>query len=244
MDNNSIIQSLWIGDTLSNMERLCINSYIRNGHRFHLYVYDEVSGVPPQVELRNAADIVSATLVRRDGFGSYAGFSDLFRYKLLYEKGGWWVDMDSVCVKPITIAEDYCFSSEEKEHRCTLNNGFIKCPAKADFLSDILNYIELSGVCVGNSRGIWGDFGPQLLQAVLKRYDSLGFIKTPMVFCPVGWHEIFKLITKQDLLFSADTLVVHMWNEVWSRAGLDKNAIYHPESLFERWKDTYLQDPL
>jgi mannosyltransferase OCH1-like enzyme len=29
--------------------------------------------------------------------GSYAGFADHFRYKLLLEKGGWWPDLDMPC---------------------------------------------------------------------------------------------------------------------------------------------------
>jgi len=32
------------------------------------------------------------------GSGSYSAFSNLFRYKLLAQKGGWWIDMDMVCL--------------------------------------------------------------------------------------------------------------------------------------------------
>ena len=40
------IQSLWIGNTLSNVEKLCINSYIKNGHEFDLYTYGEIDNIP------------------------------------------------------------------------------------------------------------------------------------------------------------------------------------------------------
>jgi mannosyltransferase OCH1-like enzyme len=42
------------------------------------------------------------------GFGenSYVGFSELFRYKVLYELGGWWSDMDVVCLKPLEEITD------------------------------------------------------------------------------------------------------------------------------------------
>ena len=43
---NDIIQSLWIGNEISNIEKLCINSYIKNGHAFHLYAYNDIEGVP------------------------------------------------------------------------------------------------------------------------------------------------------------------------------------------------------
>ena len=36
---SEFIQSLWIGPRLSNMEHLCIKSFIDHGHKFHLYIY-------------------------------------------------------------------------------------------------------------------------------------------------------------------------------------------------------------
>ena len=44
---SNIIQSLWIGTELSNLERLSIKSFIDNGHTYHLYViktlkYDKI----------------------------------------------------------------------------------------------------------------------------------------------------------------------------------------------------------
>ena len=43
---SSLVQSLWIGDRLSAMEQLCISSFLRQGHAFHLYVYQETAGIP------------------------------------------------------------------------------------------------------------------------------------------------------------------------------------------------------
>ena len=32
--------------------------------------------------------------------GSYAGFANFFRYELLRKRGGWWVDLDTICLRP------------------------------------------------------------------------------------------------------------------------------------------------
>ncbi len=40
-----IIQSLWIGNPLSKLERLCIQSFIDHGHEFHLYTYATVGSL-------------------------------------------------------------------------------------------------------------------------------------------------------------------------------------------------------
>ena len=97
---NDIIQSLWIGDKISNIEKLCINSYLKNGHSFHLYAYNDIEGVPSDCTLKDASKI----LPKEDVFaynvgigkGSYSAFSNYFRYKLLDLKGGWWTDTDIV----------------------------------------------------------------------------------------------------------------------------------------------------
>ena len=46
-----VIQSLWVGEKLSVMEILSISSFLQKGHPFHLYVYDDVKGVPDGVNI-------------------------------------------------------------------------------------------------------------------------------------------------------------------------------------------------
>ena len=43
---SEVIQALWIGPSLSSMERLAVRSFLANGHEVHLYAYGEVEGVP------------------------------------------------------------------------------------------------------------------------------------------------------------------------------------------------------
>ena len=39
---SKIVQSLWIGEYLSSLEIMCIKSFLKKGHEFHLYTYDKV----------------------------------------------------------------------------------------------------------------------------------------------------------------------------------------------------------
>src|SRR5262245_15998828 len=90
-----IVNALWIGQ-LSPLERLCLSSFFAQGHSVHLYTYDAIEKVPQGVTLRDAATVLPSSQVFRNrlgkGKGSLAAFSDLFRYKLLLDEGGWWVD--------------------------------------------------------------------------------------------------------------------------------------------------------
>ena len=50
----ALFRSLWIGDALSPYERLCIQSFLAQGHEFELLVYHPVTNVPPGCRLTDA----------------------------------------------------------------------------------------------------------------------------------------------------------------------------------------------
>lgn len=136
----AVINSLWIGDTLSALELLTIQSYIVNGHTFKLWLYEELqTPLPKGVLVQDASTIIprenvfSYTKKNKYGHGkgSYAGFSDIFRYKLLYEKGGWWTDMDITCLKPYQFNRPYFFRSH---HELPVVGNVLKCPPKSKLM--------------------------------------------------------------------------------------------------------------
>ena len=104
-------QSFWHGP-LSSRERLCLTSFVRQGVNFDLYAYDKSLSVPDGVTFRDASEICPEeevfTYQSGPGEGSVAVFSNLFRYMLLYEKGGWWVDMD-VLYTGCGLPKDDCY---------------------------------------------------------------------------------------------------------------------------------------
>src|SRR5438132_12635269 len=111
------------------MEKLSISSFIRNGHDYHLYTYNELPYVPAGTVLKDANEILPASAIfqYRDR-PSYAGFANSFRYKLLLERGGWWADTDTVCLRLFDFSEEYVFSSEMQGDIEVINNGLIKAP--------------------------------------------------------------------------------------------------------------------
>ena len=109
---SEIMQTLWIGKPLSKLEQLCLKSFIDNGHTVHLYVYDKVENIPTGVIVKDGNDILDNSEIYRYKNGSVSAFSNLFRFTLLYKKGGYWIDADLLCVRPIKFTQDYVFSSE------------------------------------------------------------------------------------------------------------------------------------
>ena len=95
------------------MEQLSMASFLRNGHPFHLYVYDDLPGVPKGVVLKDANQIIpERKIFKYKDFDSCAGFSNLFRYRLLLEKGSYWADLDVVCLRPFSADSEYVFCKQ------------------------------------------------------------------------------------------------------------------------------------
>src|SRR5262249_49079281 len=72
------------------------------------------------------------------GRASFAPFSDLFRFKLLYEKGGYWVDMDVTCLRPFDFEPAYVFRS----HRVGVVNHLLKCPPRSLLIKSTYQQLE------------------------------------------------------------------------------------------------------
>ena len=73
-----------------------------------LYCYDPVEGVPEGVEVRDAAEILPREAIfLNEERGSYAPFSDVFRYTMLRDTDLYWVDADVYAVKPFEFDGDY-----------------------------------------------------------------------------------------------------------------------------------------
>ncbi|MCP3980091.1 MAG: hypothetical protein GY716_12365 [bacterium] len=234
---SAAIQSLWIGGPLSKLEQLSIRSFLANGHDYHLYVYDDVDSVPSGAVLMHADEIVPRDRVfRYPKHDSVAGFANAFRYKLLAERGGWWVDTDLICLKPFALAHDMVLASERIEAQTFLCNAVIKAPAGSPVMNWNWKVCEMKDP----SKLRWGETGSQLMTAAVKRFELQKFIQSEEVFCPVGYRDWKRLIDPDlELGFSRSTLAVHFWNEMWRRDEQDKNADYSPACLYERLKRHY-----
>lgn len=234
------IQSLWIGDQLSLIEQLCIRSFIANGHQFHLYSYSKkINNCPEGTIIKDANDIIPFTKVYKDVAKTYTSFANWFRYKLLYLKGGWWVDMDVICLKNFDFDEDYCFTTEmitdSGSPQIIANNAVIKSPKKAPFLHEMLEIMDATDLV----KSPWGVFGSRFLEKILKNYESEDYIQPMYVFCPINWHQTDLLFTDNLEMTFDHCHAIHLWNNIWSKKGISKETSFSSTSLIEKLKYRY-----
>lgn len=236
--HNSVIQSLWIGSRLSTMERLSITSFLTNGHRFHLYAYDSIAGLPAGVTIMDANQILPQSRVfRYSGSGSFAGFSNFFRYKLLLDRGGWWVDVDTICLRPFDFAEEYVFSSEVHQGAEVIDSAAMKAPQGSEFAE------YAWGVCNAKDpkKLVWGETGPRLVAEAVERCRLHQYVRSAATFCPIPFRKWESVLEPDHLQeFAGDVFAVHLWNEMWRDSGRDKDAAYPAGCLYERLKSRYL----
>mgnify|MGYP003625443791 FL=1 len=239
---SNTIQSLWIGDKISNVEKLCINSYIKNGHDFHLYTYGVVEGVPDNCEVKDAKEILPQEDIFSYnvgiGKGSYSAFSNYFRYKLLDLRGGWWTDTDIVCLKKIEIKDDFAFASEKTaDGKSHITSGLIKAPAGSEFCKYCYDFCEQQN----KETLAWGTVGPRLVSKAANALSLSDYVRPWRFFNPIGFEQVGMLFdeTFGDMDLS-DSYTIHLWNEMWRRHNLDKDKTYDPNCLFEKLKKKYL----
>ncbi len=235
---NRIIQGLWVGAELSEMERLSISSFMRHGHEYHLYVYEEVRGVPAGVTVKDGAEILPASMIfqYRD-FESYAGFSNFFRYKLLLERGGWWADTDVVCLRPFDFAERYVFASEMSDGAEVATSGVIKAAQGSEALAHAWRTCQQKQV-----RELkWGETGPKLVDQTIRLFALEEYRQPAQVFSPLNYWEWERVLEPERVWkFAEQTRALHLWNEMWRRAGRDKNQSYDLRCLYEKLKREFL----
>ena len=243
------VQMLWVEGPLSNLERLSIASFLANGHAVHLYTYGDVPNVPEGTQVMNANDVLPdgpqrRVLRRGVGAGSWAFFSNLFRYRLLHDRGGLWCDTDIVCLRPLTFAvERPRFFATERTPQANgqgslpirANDCAMQAPAHDPLL---LECFERASRIDGDTAP-WGSAGPTLLTTLINERQLAADLLAPEVFCPIDYWNVSSLLHGPQTI-SGETHAVHFWNEMWRRNYFDKNADYDPLSLVERLKARFL----
>ena len=257
---NEPIQSLWIKGRLSTMERLSIKSFLDNGHEFHLYTYEDVEGVPEGVQIKDARTILPESRIftyQQDGFGkgSYSGFANLFRYQLLYDRGGWWVDCDVVCLRPFDFAEGSVIASGWEP---STPNFPTNCVMKTSPGDPLMAYCleAFEGLDVAGIK--FAETGPDLVAKAVADLGMEQYVAPWYTFCPIGYRQVKEFVSPPERLFSTrwtkrilrgrhrieihdEACGLHLWNQMWKLNGLAKDGQFPPASIYEQLKSKHLR---
>jgi tetratricopeptide (TPR) repeat protein len=224
MDNENTIRTLWHGSRLTIYEELSFRSFLKCGHRVEVYTYSDLA-VPEGVEVCDARAILPPSKVFSypDGIakGSFAAFSNLFRFRLLHQKGGIWADSDVLCLRPL---HDLPPAAVGRVDDKWLNGAILKFPPGHAICEQLAHKIESLGVGLnlGQTAG--------LLTRTVASNASLCNVLPVEAFYPVQSTETWRLIDPDELEYcnsiAKSSYCVHWWNAVLTMAiGLPKDLL-------------------
>lgn len=235
------VHSFWQGERLSNLEILCLSSFVKNGIGVRLHAYEPPIDVPPGVVLEDAAEVLPRDKVffyKPGSFnaGSVAGFSNLFRYTLIHRIGGWWVDSDCCCLQPFSLdSDEVYFEQPHKTEDFSVASALFRAPSG----SPVLRYCLERFAQKDPARIVHGETGPRLFTEAVLAQQKRGFVLPPEKYCPVAWWDYERLFTDETLSLEG-CFAVHFYNAMIDASGLDKNANFPADAPFERLKKRYL----
>lgn len=244
-----IMQSLWIGEELSIMESMCINSFLKNGYKYHLYTYNHVKNVPIGTILKDANEILDKSEIFTYKNKSYSAISNRFRFELLYKKGNMWVDTDVVSIKKYNFTEDDKYiiftESNKKYNEEKIGACILKFPKGDPILLDAIEICKQKKEEILDGKIMWG-IGPSTVNEIVKKYSLYKYLKPWRFANSCSCHHALsitdpnfksrdpqKYITNlKDL--SDETYFIHLWHELWRRNNIDKNGFFPENSLFKQ----------
>lgn len=238
--SDEAIQGLWVKGALPPMQELSIRSFLAHGHRYDLYSYDEIPNLPFGARLLPGNLILPEVSIfsMRLGVphaGSVSPFSNLFRYKLLLERGGWWADLDVVCLRRFDFTSQWIFASERREEGGLLT---ATCVIKGAPGSELLRECYERARSHEELDTVWASTGPHLLHSLVEQHGLTEFMVQPDTFCPIDWWRAVELLEPGKI--PPHSYAVHLWNEMWRQAGWSKEPIYRREVLYQRLCRQYL----
>ncbi len=250
------IASLWIGGKLSFLEQLCIQSYIDAGHKFSLYCYEDVAGVPKGANILDARE-----LYRGEPFHIHhkhetpAIHADYFRIKLMLRgRGEIWVDTDAYCYRPFDFKEDHVFGlldggvangvmrlpSNSAALRAYEELLFSKEPMPPFFHPSVQSGLKLlrgQGFYIPLEAMTWGATGPMALNHFLQKSGEIEHALPQHIFYPAGWKERRKFLRPREKYFKnvrEDTVSFHFYGRIVRRILSEEfNSIPAPKSILE-----------
>lgn len=230
------LTSLWVGQELTYVERLSIQSALAHGHRYNLYSYEpaKLRGVPAGVEVRDAAEVMpqEKMISYAECNNGVALGANLWRYHMLEMGLGCWVDLDLVFVKPIDFSKSYVLGWE---HEGWINNAVMFAPRDSEFVQDLFRLTKpnVRPPWFGPRRTLdfylrrwregylgledmpWGTYSAGLVTHIVKSRKLQAFVAEPDAFYPVRWSEARIVYDDAEVVnarIGPQTQGVHLWH--------------------------------
>jgi mannosyltransferase OCH1-like enzyme len=216
------VRAFWTGPRLSPYEELSLLSFVATGARVLLYSNDVTLRVPDGVELVDVNELLpqqTHSFAYEDGDQCLTPHSDLFRYVAVERFGGWYFDLDIVCIQD-RLPDTKVYLARESDH--LVNAAVTKFPAQSPILT----------AAVDEAHRLWPEaggltIGPELFTRLVDEYALDHLVRPRSSAYEIGTTEILSVFDpdarKQLEERVAQSDFVHLWNEIWRRLRIPKS---------------------
>lgn len=238
--SSPIVSGLWIGDMLPQFAELSIRSFLDHGISFQLFTYRDYPNIPEGTIVRHADEIRPMQDVYLHNTGSYAMFADWFRYALLEKEGGWWVDLDVICLSDKLPETSPWFACEEAG-RCS--NAIICFPPRHPLITAMRQVAEdpasplpwddektlldkeqycknVPDVLARRKSMPWGHSGPNMFTVAIRHFglESKGALAGTVYPIHYGiWKHYYSGAISLDSPIFHQAWAIHIWGELLRR---------------------------
>ncbi len=161
---------------------------LRQGHKVRIFTYNHVHNLPPGIEQADANEIIPKADIlsySRENFRNRQMALNIFRYRMLKQNLGLWLDLDLFLVQPIKAITTPLFGLETQE---CINIALLYIPPDHELLEALINFTStpypLPPFLPRRTRfGHWrrqllgrpgGVFGPRALTYFIKKRHLVG----------------------------------------------------------------------
>lgn len=259
MTNTNVANFFWVGN-ISIYEKLSIKSFIDNGFNVNLWTYqDSLKNkrdlVGMDINICDASNILEKDLMHKFSQGKQksnpASFANLFRLELLKKEGGWWFDLDCICLKDVsefenlTSTKEYIIGCEYENYVGNSVLYFRDNKLLEDLIKEVYKEIDKN-----NFNFYWGQIGPDLISNFLLKKNLINEAVDQKYFYDISAKEFDMLLKVRgefrevQAYFDNDALVCHLWNEMFKKHIYNKNYLPPKNSLLDKFFERHMANQL
>jgi hypothetical protein len=236
-----ITHMFWAYGSFNKLEMLCARSFLMLGYDLHIWTYGDMSDAPSGAIIRDAREIIPESSLFLNRRGSYAGFSDWFRYAVICKHGGLYVDADVFALiraehlpkKKFLVTERVVGNKTVK-----INGNCIFNPQPTD--GDVLDLALAYSSRFRKTDIDWCEIGPDLLTAIVGIYPNHKYdINDPDFANPINWWDCPSALMSSNFRLGSNVAFIHLYSAMWK--GVDRNSTYPKGSLMQLLEDLLLR---
>jgi len=192
------VNFFWCGQNFYFLEYIVIMSHLKVGHNAIIWLHGERPSTKYWQELENNVAIKNAdTIFNTSDFISNGGnnrtAADLWRFNLLYQRGGLYCDTDAFALK--TFPDDEWIVCSAETIPDTLSIGVLKAPPNHPIFQECINMIKMN----------WGNI--QIFSQAYKNfYGNTNPTHISELFYPYKWADYKRIVSNYDIPLNSYSL--------------------------------------